>query len=81
MEVEQKYTADEVAKMLNVTGETVRRWCREKKIGFIQFPGKKGEYRFSEKNVRDFLSSLNSNDMPVVESMFEKKEDKPDKEK
>lgn len=76
IKIDHTYTADDVAKMLNVTGETVRRWCREKKIGFIQFPGTKGEYRISEKNIRDFLASLNSNDMPVVECLFDKDESK-----
>lgn len=66
MEVDYKLTADDVAKMLNVTGETVRRWCREKRIRFIKFPGKKGEYRFSEKDIKEFLATLNSE--PVDEA-------------
>ena len=59
MDIEYKYTADEVAEMLNVTGETIRRWCRERRLRFVKFPGKKGEYRFAEKDVKEFLAELN----------------------
>lgn len=81
MEVDHKYTADEVAKMLNVTGETVRRWCREKRLRFVKFPGKKGEYRFAEKDIRDFLARLNSeaivDDIAIMkDEPYEKREKK-----
>lgn len=69
MEIVYKYSADEVAKMLNVTGETVRRWCRERKIRFVKFPGKKGEYRFAEKDIREFLAKLNTEPIDEVITM------------
>jgi len=51
-----KYTINEVAKRLEVTEETVRRWCREEKIRFVKLPLRRGEYRFSEEDVNEFVS-------------------------
>jgi len=64
-EVDYKYTIDDIAKKFNVTSETVRRWCREGKIKFLKLPGQKGEYRFSEENINDFVAILNS--QPITE--------------
>lgn len=64
-EIDYKYTIDDIAKKFNVTSETVRRWCREKKIKFLKLPGQKGEYRFSEENINDFVAMLNS--QPIAE--------------
>ena len=72
MDIEYKYTADEVAEMLNVTGETIRRWCRERRLRFVKFPGKKGEYRFAEKDVKEFLAELNTE--PIRKFILDVKE-------
>lgn len=72
METEYKFTIDDVAETFNVTRETVRRWCREQKIGYIKLPGEKGEYRFSQKNVDEFVATLNIE--PVQKFILDKKE-------
>lgn len=59
MTVDYKYTVEDVARMINVKPETIRRWCREKKIKCLKLPGKKGEYRFSLEDVKDFIAKLN----------------------
>jgi len=59
MNTEYKYTAEDVAEMVNVKPETVRRWCREKKIRHLKLPGAKGAYRFSQKDIKTFIASLN----------------------
>ena len=48
-----------MAETFNVNRETVRRWCRERKIGYIKLPGTKGEYRFSKEEIENFISALN----------------------
>lgn len=60
MNIEYKYTVEDVAKMLTIKPETVRRWCREKKIKFIKLPGEKGGYRFSKEDIKDFIAQLNT---------------------
>lgn len=65
-ELEYNHTIEDVAKMFNVTHETVRRWCRDNKIKFIKLPGQKGEYRFSKEGLREFIAYLNS--QPVEET-------------
>ena len=59
MEMDYKYTIDDVAETFNVNRETVRRWCREQKIGYIKLPGEKGEYRFSKNDIENFIAKLN----------------------
>jgi len=59
MDDKYQITIDEVAETFNVTRETVRRWCRERKIGYIKLPGEKGEYRFSKNDVENFIKTLN----------------------
>ncbi len=39
--IEYKYTVEDVAKMVNVKPETVRRWSREKRIKYLKLPGEK----------------------------------------
>ncbi len=58
--IEYKYTVEDVAKMVNVKPETVRRWSREKRIKYLKLPGEKGGYRFSYQNIKDFIAKLNS---------------------
>jgi len=60
MNTEYKYTTEDVARMVNVKPETVRRWCREKRIRHLKLPGAKGAYRLSEEDVRAFIASLNA---------------------
>ncbi len=57
---EYGYTTEDVAEMFNVTSETVRRWCRERKMDYLKLPGEKGGYRFSRKDVEAFVATLNS---------------------
>lgn len=59
MDIDYRYTIDEVAETFSVTKETVRRWCREQKIGHIKLPGAKGEFRFSKKDIETFIAQLN----------------------
>jgi len=66
MKIEYKYTVDDVAKMLNVSGESVRRWCRTGSIKALKLPGVKGKYRFSKEAINDFIAKLNT--MPVKEA-------------
>lgn len=47
-------TVPDIAKVFNVTAETVRRWGRSGKIESVKLPGKKGAFRFSEKSIKDF---------------------------
>lgn len=68
MEKDYKLTIDDVAEKFNVTRETVRRWCRERKIRFIKLPGIKGEYRFSKEDVNDFIAVLNSEPVEEVQN-------------
>lgn len=59
-EVGYKYAIEDVAGMFNVTAETVRRWCREKKIKHLKLPGVKGGFRFSDEDIKDFIARQNS---------------------
>ncbi|MBN1263455.1 MAG: helix-turn-helix domain-containing protein [Candidatus Pacebacteria bacterium] len=61
MQVEYKYTVEDIAEMLTVSTETVRRWCRNKQINHIKLPGRKGGFRFSKNDIVDFVAKLNSN--------------------
>ena len=71
MELEHKYTIDDISEMFNVTKETIRRWCRNRKIKFIKLPGEKGGYRFSQENISDFIAKQNSE--PIEEVSVAKK--------
>lgn len=75
MDLDYKYSIEDVAKMFAVNPETVRRWCREGKIKFIKLPGKKSKYRFSETGIKEFIANSKDNDLPVEEAVFEKKQD------
>jgi len=81
MDLDYKFTIEDVAKKFTVNPETVRRWCREGKIKFIKLPGKKSKYRFSETGIREFIANSNDNDLPVEEAVFKKTEDKPNEER
>ena len=81
MDLDYKYSIEDVAKKFAVNPETVRRWCREGKIKYIKLPGKKSKYRFSETGIREFIANSNDNDLPVEEALFEKKEDEPGEDK
>jgi len=59
IDTDYRYTIDDVAETFNVTKETVRRWCRERRIDYIKLPGEKGEYRFSKNDVEKFIAKLN----------------------
>lgn len=72
MDLEYKFTIEDVARMFSVNPETVRRWCREEKINFIKLPGKKSKYRFSEAGIRKFIADSNDNNFPVEEALFDK---------
>ncbi len=74
--LEFKYTVEDLMKMFSVSGETVRRWCRNEQIKYVKLPGTKGKYRFTQKAIEDFLDEYGSNDYPVKETLFSKKEDK-----
>jgi excisionase family DNA binding protein len=74
METKYPYTVEFLMEKLNVSGETVRRWCRDGKIKALKLPGAKGKYRFSREAIEEFLDSLQDNDMPVKETMFEESE-------
>lgn len=81
METKYPYTVEYLMEKLNVSGETVRRWCRDGKIKALKLPGSKGKYRFSQEAIEEFLDSIGSNELPVKESLFGKKEDKPNGDK
>jgi excisionase family DNA binding protein len=81
METKYPFTVEYLMEKLNVSGETVRRWCRDGRIKALKLPGSKGKYRFSQEAIEEFLDSIGNNDMPVKESLFKKKEDKPNEEK
>lgn len=74
--LEFKYAVEDLMKMFSVSGETVRRWCRNEQIKYVKLPGTKGKYRFTQKAIEDFLDEYGSNDYPVKETLFGKKEDK-----
>lgn len=81
METKYPYTVEYLMEKLNVSGETVRRWCRDGRIKALKLPGSKGKYRFSQEAIEEFLDSLQENDMPVKETLFDKKEEKSDGDK
>ena len=56
MSAEFNLTIEDVAKIFGVNKETVRRWCRDSKIRYVKLPGEKGEYRFSNKDISDFVT-------------------------
>lgn len=60
MITEYKYTVQDVAGMISVGEETVRRWCRDNKIKCLKLPGKKGEFRFSTEDIKAFVADLNT---------------------
>jgi len=62
--------------MFNVSGETVRRWCRNDQIKYVKLPGSKGKYRFTKQAIMDFLDKYGSNDYPVKEALFGKDEER-----
>jgi excisionase family DNA binding protein len=55
-----KYSVKDVALKFNVTEETVRRWCRNEKIKFLKMPGIKGQFMFSEDDIKNFISKRKS---------------------
>lgn len=84
MEMDYKYTIDDVAETFNVNRETVRRWCREQKIGYIKLPGEKGEYRFSKNDIENFIAKLNMKaavKFPKYPKQTESDEKEPNEEK
>jgi len=74
--LEFKYTVEDLMKMLSVSGETVRRWCRNGQIKYVKLPGTKGKYRFTQQAIEEFLDTYGSNDYPIKECLFEKPTDK-----
>lgn len=75
METKYPYTVEYLMEKLNVSGETVRRWCRDGRIKSLKLPGSKGKYRFSQEAIEEFLDSLQDNDMPVKEVVVGKKDE------
>lgn len=65
-EIEYPYSIEDVARKFSVNPETVRRWCRDGKIAYIQLPGKRSKYRFSEQAITDFVKNIYS---PVSEKV------------
>lgn len=49
---------DEVAELLGVHQNTVRRWCDTGEIQCVRLPGGKGERRFTEDQVADLLKDM-----------------------
>lgn len=49
-------TAGEVAQLLGVSDETVRRWTREKRIRFVTLPT--GRLRFDRSDVEALLTTV-----------------------
>lgn len=80
MDFEYKYTVEDLMRMLHVSGETVRRWCRSGRIKSIKLPGTKGKYRFTQQAIEEFLDSIGGNDMPVKEALFDKTKTKKNDE-
>lgn len=54
MSLDFSMTVNDVANVFGVNPETVRRWCRTKKIKYVKLPGKKSKYRFDRRDVIDF---------------------------
>lgn len=79
MDLEYKYTVEDLMKKFNVSGETVRRWCRSGQIRSVKLPGSKGKYRFTQQAIEEFLDTIGGNDLPVKEAVFEKKESNEEK--
>lgn len=48
-------TADEVADIVGVSGETVRRWARDGLVPFIKLPG--GHFRFRREDVDSMIGA------------------------
>lgn len=59
------YTVIEAAKLLNIHPETVRRYIRESKIGFLPGAGRQG-YRITSEHLRAFLVSNPSMTTPEL---------------
>ena len=84
MDSDYSYTIDDVAETFNVNRETVRRWCRERKISYIKLPGEKGEYRFSKNDIENFIKTLNMKaavKFPKYPKQKEPSEEEPNEEK
>ncbi len=79
METKYPYTVEYLMEKLNVSGETVRRWCRSGQIKAIKLPGAKGKYRFSQEAIEEFLDNCGNTDMPVKEALFGLKNKDEDK--
>lgn len=74
MDLEFKFTIEDVSAMFAVNPETVRRWCREEKIRYIKLPGRKSKYRFSQEGINEFVSKLEPK--PTRKFILDKKEQK-----
>ncbi len=63
----------DIAEAFKVTEETVRRWARSGKIESVKLPGLhgKGEYRFSEKEIKGFEDKYYSRSKQVYSNMVE----------
>ena len=51
-------TSSDLARMLDVSGATVRRWAREKQVPHLVTPG--GHYRFERTEILKFIQSRRS---------------------
>jgi excisionase family DNA binding protein len=60
-----EYTIGEVAKILKVTRETVRRYVRSNRLGAVRksVKGLKKEYRITQDALNVFRASLNQEDV------------------
>jgi len=50
---EKKYSTVDAATMLGVSKKTLLKWCREKRISYIRYPG--GVFKFRESVLDIFL--------------------------
>jgi len=50
---ERKYSTTQAAKLLGVSKKTLLKWCDEKRISYIRYPG--GAFKFREETLDLFL--------------------------
>ena len=57
MELPELYTAEQIAKKLNVSTDTVFKWCKRGHLEHIKMPGLRGSVRIALSDVQRFLDS------------------------
>jgi excisionase family DNA binding protein len=53
MSIEKTYSTIEAAEALRISKKTLLKYCKEKRIAYIRYPG--GDFRFRESTLNFFL--------------------------